>query len=145
MGKKRVAVQKGSSVDTSLRQRALANLPKVKLSRAIVHVVCSFNNTKVYLTDLSGNLVLSSSAGQLGFKGTKKGSSYSALKVAELIAEKAHLIGVKEIKIVMKGIGPGRDSALKSLSSRSDIDVVSVVDRTPLAFNGPRPRKARRV
>lgn len=144
MGKKRIVKTEGRSVDKSLRDRAVSRTPKKKLAAGIFHVQSTFNNTKVLLTDLDGNAIMSSSSGALGFKGAKKGTPFAAAKIGEVLAEKAAMIGLKEVHIVVRGVGSGRESAIRSFTAKG-ISILSIKDRTPVPFNGPRPKKPRRV
>lgn len=144
MGKKRIVKTQGQKVDKSLRDRAIARVPKKKLVTGVLHVQSTFNNTKVLLTDLEGNAIMSSSSGALGFKGAKKGTPFAAAKIGEVLAEKAQMIGLKEVHVVVRGVGSGRESAIRSFTAKG-IDVVSIKDKTPVPHNGPRPKKARRV
>lgn len=144
MGKKRIVKTEGQKVDKSLRDRAVSRVPKKKLVTGILHVQSTFNNTKALLTDMEGNAVMASSSGALGFKGAKKGTPFAAAKIGEVLAEKAQMIGIKEVHVVVRGVGSGRESAIRSFSAKG-IDIVSIKDRTPVPFNGPRPKKARRV
>lgn len=144
MGKKRIVKTEGQKVDKSLRDRAVSRTPKKKLVVGVLHVQSTFNNTKVLLTDMDGNAIMSSSSGSLGFKGAKKGTPFAAAKIGEVLAEKAQMIGLKEVHVVVRGVGSGRESAIRSFSAKG-IDIVSIKDRTPVPFNGPRPKKARRV
>ncbi len=144
MGKKRIVKTEGQKVDKSLRDRAVSRTPKKKMVVGILHVQSTFNNTKALLTDMDGNAIMASSSGALGFKGAKKGTPFAAAKIGEVLAEKAQMIGVKEVHVVVRGVGSGRESAIRSFSAKG-IDIVSIKDRTPVPFNGPRPKKARRV
>lgn len=144
MGKKRIVKTEGQKVDKSLRDRAVSRTPKKKLVVGILHVQSTFNNTKALLTDMDGNAIMASSAGALGFKGAKKGTPFAAAKIGEVLSEKAQMIGLKEVHVVVRGVGSGRESAIRSFSAKG-IDIVSIKDRTPVPFNGPRPKKARRV
>ena len=117
---------------------------KKRLERGVLHVEATFNNTKVVLTDEAGNAIMSSSAGALGFSGARKSTPYAATKVGELIGDKAILIGLKEASVVIRGIGAGRESALRGFSTKG-IAIRSIKDATPVPHNGPRPKKARRV
>jgi small subunit ribosomal protein S11 len=144
MGKKRIVKTEGQKVDKSLRDRAVSRTPKKKLVVGILHVQSTFNNTKALLTDMDGNAIMSSSSGALGFKGAKKGTPFAAAKIGEVLAEKAQMIGLKEVHVVVRGVGSGRESAIRAFSAKG-IDIVSIKDRTPVPFNGPRPKKARRV
>lgn len=144
MGKKRIVKTEGQKVDKSLRDRAVARTPKKKLVTGILHIQSTFNNTKALLTDMNGNAIMSSSSGALGFKGAKKGTPFAAAKIGEVLSEKATMIGLKEVHIVVRGVGSGRESAIRSFSAKG-IDILSIKDRTPVPFNGPRPKKPRRV
>lgn len=144
MGKKRVIKKAGGEVDKRLQSRSLARLSKKKLDTGILHVQATYNNTKLIFTDKKGDAVMWSSSGALGFKGAKKGTPFAAAKVGELLGEKASLIGVKNVDVVIKGVGGGRESALRGFSAKG-IQINSIKDTTPIPHNGPRPKKARRV
>jgi small subunit ribosomal protein S11 len=144
MGKKRIVKTEGTRVDKSLRDRAVSRTPKKKLVTGILHVQATFNNTKALLTDMDGNAIMSSSSGALGFKGAKKGTPFAAAKIGEVLAEKAAMIGLKEVHVVVRGVGSGRESAIKAFSGKG-IELLSIKDRTPVPFNGPRAKKPRRV
>ncbi|MCA9352561.1 30S ribosomal protein S11 [Patescibacteria group bacterium] len=144
MGKKRIVKQKGRTMDKNLKSRSLARIPKKKLAKAILHVQSTYNNTKALVTDLDGNAIMFSSSGALGFKGAKKGTPFAAAKVGEVLGEKAVLIGIKEVDVVIKGVGSGRESAVRGFVSHG-IDIARIQDKTPVPFNGPRAPKPRRV
>ncbi len=144
MGKKRIVKKSGGSVNKGLRSRALSRAPKKKMQSAVLYVHATYNNTKVLLADTEGNSVMWSSSGSLGFAGAKKGTPFAAAKVGELIAEKAQTMGIKTVAAVIKGVGAGRESALRAFAGKG-IDISSISDRTPVPFNGPRQRRARRV
>ncbi|HRH55634.1 MAG TPA: 30S ribosomal protein S11 [Candidatus Paceibacterota bacterium] len=117
---------------------------KKRLERGVLHVEATFNNTKAVLTDDAGNAFMSSSAGALGFSGARKSTPYAAAKVGELLGDKAILIGLKEASVVIRGIGAGRESALRAFAGKG-IAIRAIKDATPVAHNGPRPPKPRRV
>ena len=144
MGKKRIVKQKGQKMDKNLKSRALSRVPKRKLAKGILHVQSTYNNTKALMTDIEGNAIIFSSSGALGFKGAKKGTPYAAAKVGEVLGEKAAMMGVKEVDVVVKGVGSGRESTIRGFMSFG-IDINRIQDKTPVPFNGPRPPKARRV
>lgn len=144
MGKKRIVKKSGSSVDQGLRARALARGPKRKLAMGMLSIQSTYNNTIVSLSDMSGNVIMWSSSGSLGFSGAKKGTPFAAAKVGELLAEKALTMGLKSIDVVVKGVGSGRESAIRAFIAKG-IDVNSIKDKTPVPHNGPRPKKPRRV
>ncbi|MDD3694170.1 MAG: 30S ribosomal protein S11 [Candidatus Pacebacteria bacterium] len=144
MGKKRIVKQKGKTLDKNLKSRALSRIPKKKVAKAILHIQSTYNNTKATVTDLDGNALMFSSSGALGFKGAKKGTPFAAAKVGEILGEKAGLMGVKEVDVVIKGVGSGRESVVRGFVSQG-IEITRIQDKTPIPFNGPRAPKARRV
>jgi small subunit ribosomal protein S11 len=114
------------------------------LTYAKVYIQCSFNNTIVSLTDDRGDVLAWASAGGNGFRGTKKGTPFAAGVTATKIAKRALEMGVKQISVFIKGPGPGRETAVRSLGNAGLI-IISLKDVTPLPHNGCRPPKARRV
>ncbi|MBI4059456.1 30S ribosomal protein S11 [Candidatus Giovannonibacteria bacterium] len=144
MGKKRIITKGTSGVDQALKARALSRLTKKKFSFGVLNILSTYNNTLVSLTDEKGNVILSSSAGAMGFSGTRKGTPYAASKVAEFVAERAKLIGVKDVGVKVKGIGAGRESAIRSFAAQG-FGIQSISDLTPIPHNGPKPPKPRRV
>ena len=109
-----------------------------------LHVQATFNNTIITFTDKKGNVLTSSSAGASGFRGSKKGTAYAAQVAAEKAIENAkNLYGIKSVEVFVKGVGVGRDSAIRSLSNY-DISVESIKDVTGIPHGGVRPRKIRR-
>lgn len=144
MGKKRIIKQKGQGLDSGLRSRSLSRLPKRKIDRGVLYIHSTYNNTKLMLTDTSGGAVMFSSSGSLGFNGARKGTPFAAAKVGEIMGEKAVLIGVKEVNVIIKGVGPGRESSLRTFANKG-IQISSIKDMTPVPHNGPRPKKPRRV
>ena len=144
MGKKRIIKKTGGGIDQSLTARSMGRLPRKKMASGILHIQSTYNNTILSLTDENGNVVISSSAGALGFKGAKKGTPFAASKVAELVADKAKMIGIKEVGIMVKGVGSGREAAIRSFAAKG-LDFTYIRDITPIPHNGPRPPKPRRV
>jgi len=145
MGKKRI-IKKMSGDKMALKSRSLSRISRKKLATGILHIQSTYNNTKVSLTDNDGNLVCASSCGALGFKGAKKGTPFAAAKVGELIGEKSQIMGVKEVKVVVNGVGVGRESSIRGfLSNNKGVNLLMIKDVTPVAHNGPRPKKPRRV
>ncbi len=144
MGKKRVVKQVGAGIDNALKARSLSKALKRKVSDCILYVESTYNNTKLTLTDTSGNVITWSTSGSLGFKGAKKGTPFAAGKIAEVIGEKASLAGVKEVKVIVKGVGSGREAAIRSFATFG-IDIISIEDQTPVPHNGPKPKKPRRI
>ncbi|OGF82506.1 30S ribosomal protein S11 [Candidatus Giovannonibacteria bacterium RIFCSPLOWO2_01_FULL_46_13] len=141
MGKKRV-IQKAGGADSAAAR--VAKLPKKKLEFGILNILSTYNNTIVSLSDQEGNILLSSSCGALGFKGARKGTPYAASKVSEMVAERAKLIGLKEVGIKVRGIGSGRESAIRTFASKG-FELRFIKDMTPVPHNGPKPPKPRRV
>ena len=117
---------------------------KRKLTYALLHIQSTYNNTKVVLSDEKGNSVAHSSSGALGFRGAKKGTPFAAAKVGETLGAKAQEAGMKEVAVVVCGVGSGRESAIRGFVSKG-INITSITDMTPVAFNGPSPKKPRRV
>ncbi|OGV41811.1 MAG: 30S ribosomal protein S11 [Lentisphaerae bacterium GWF2_49_21] len=110
----------------------------------IIYVHSTFNNTKVTVTDLHGNVLCWGSAGKSGFKGSKKSTAYVAQLVATETAKKAQAIGMKEAEVRIKGPGAGRESAVRGIAA-SGIEILALQDITPVPHNGCRPAKRRRV
>jgi len=131
-------------MDAGLRSRSVSRLPRKKMEMGTLNIHATYNNTKVSFADISGNVVMWSSSGALGFAGAKKSTPFAAAKVGEVIGEKAASIGVKEANVVIRGVGAGRESALRGFSSKG-ININQIVDDTPVPHNGPRPPKPRRV
>ena len=109
-----------------------------------VYVTATFNNTLVTLTDASGNTLAWGSSGGSGFKGARKSTPYAANLVGKDALEKARGLGLQEAKVSIRGIGPGRESAIRGVAS-TGVNIISIVDSTPMAHNGVRPTKPRRV
>ncbi len=144
MGKKRIVKKNSSGVDSALKARSLAKVIKKKIVEGTLFVESSYNNTRLSLADRFGNILAWSSSGALGFKGAKKGTPFAAGKIGELIGEKAQQIGLKEVEVVVKGVGSGRESAIRAFSSFG-VEIVSIIDKTPVPHNGPKARKPRHV
>lgn len=144
MGKKRIATQEGQLVDTGARARQGARVPKKKLITCILAIEATFNNTKAVVSDQKGNVLFWSSAGSLGFKGAKKGTPFAASKVGEVLAEKATVAGIKEVNVLVKGVGSGREPLIRAFVAPG-IELLSIKDQTPVPHNGPKAKKPRRV
>ncbi len=145
MGKKRIIKKEGViGGDQEIKARSLGKIPKKKLTSAVLYVQSTFNNTLMNLTDSQGNTVIWLSSGSLGFKGAKKGTPFASSKVAELLADKAKIIGVNSIDVIIKGVGAGRESAIRALAAKG-IEINTIRDMTPIPHNGPKPKKPRRV
>jgi small subunit ribosomal protein S11 len=144
MGKKRIVKKNSSGVDNALKARSLAKAIKKKVIEGTLYVESSYNNTRLSLSDKEGNILTWSSSGALGFKGAKKGTPFAASKIGELVGEKAQQIGLKEVNVIVKGVGSGRESAIRGFSTFG-VEIVSIIDKTPVPHNGPKPRKPRHV
>lgn len=144
MGKKRIIRKSGGTVDQGLKSRSLARTAKRSLAMGTLYIHATYNNTKVTLADKEGNAVAWSSSGALGFSGAKKGTPFAAAKVGELLGEKATMMGCKEVDVVIRGVGAGRESALRGFAGKG-IEVTRIADDTPVPHNGPRPPKPRRI
>jgi small subunit ribosomal protein S11 len=129
-----------AKTDTPARRRKA----KRSVSEGVLHIHSTFNNTIVTITDLQGNALVWSSAGQCGFKGSRKGTPFAAQVAAEAAARKAAELGMRHIQVHVKGPGAGRESALRSLQA-AGFNVSIIKDVTPIPHNGCRPPKRRRV
>lgn len=112
--------------------------------RGIVHVLATFNNTKVVITDQQGNVLCWGSGGKMGYKGSRKSTSYVAQQIGTEVARKAMTMGMREVEVRLKGPGSGRESAARGVAA-AGLDIALLVDVTPLPHNGCRPPKRRRV
>jgi small subunit ribosomal protein S11 len=128
----------------SARRSGGAKKGKRSLSSGQVHVFASFNNTIVTVTDPDGNTLCWGSAGSVGFKGSRKSTPFAARLAAEQAIKAAQTIGIQEVDLFVKGPGPGRESAIRAVQSMG-LKVKSISDLTPVAHNGCRPPKKRRV
>jgi len=123
----------------------MAKKKKIKhISRGVVHICASFNNTVVTITDPQGNTVCWSSSGAAGFKGSKKSTPFAAQVASEQAAKKALEFGMKEVQVFIKGPGAGRESAIRALQA-AGLQISAIHDVTPIPHNGCRPPKRRRV
>lgn len=143
MGKKRITKKSGGS-DIAGSSRALNRIPKRKVVTGTLNIMATFNNTLLTLCDGKGNAVMSASSGALGFKGSRKSTPFAAAKVGEIIGEKAQQMGMKEADIVVRGVGAGRESALRAFAGKG-IGILKIIDMTPVPFNGVRAPKPRRI
>jgi small subunit ribosomal protein S11 len=117
---------------------------KKNITSGVAHVSASFNNTMITITDAQGNTISWSSAGAMGFKGSRKSTPYAAQVAAEDAGKKAAEHGMKTLEVEVRGPGSGRESALRALQS-AGFQITSIRDVTPIPHNGCRPRKRRRV
>jgi small subunit ribosomal protein S11 len=126
------------------RRAKSAKKTKRTLSSAQVHIYATFNNTIITVTDQQGNTVSWTSAGSIGFKGSRKSTPFAARLAAEDSMKKAQSMGIQEIDVFIKGPGPGRESAIRAIQAQG-MKVRSIADITPVPHNGCRPPKKRRV
>lgn len=115
-----------------------------KVQKGVANINATYNNTIISIADQNGNVLAWSSAGSAGFKGTRKSTQFAASKMAEIVAEKAKKFGLEEISVFVKGIGSGRESAIRGLAN-SGLSINLIRDITPMPHNGCKPKKARRV
>jgi len=150
MGKKRIItktkeelLKEREKIEVAV-QKVAEKTPSGKVKEGRVFIFSSYNNTIITLTDAAGNVLAWTSAGKIGFKGTKKATPFAASKVAEAITQAIKKIGIEKLSVKIKGIGSGRESALRSLIAHG-LDIVSIKDVTPVPHNGCRPPKVRRL
>ena len=150
MGKKRVIktteeelLKEKDKIEQKLKKDIKIKTPE-ESRRGRIYISSSYNNTVITLTDDSGNALYWRSAGSIGFKGTKKGTSYAGSQVARAMADACFKLRIGQADVFIKGVGGGRDSALKTLANQG-IDIISIKDVTPIPHNGCRPPKPRRV
>ena len=113
---------------------------KKNVPEGVVHIHATFNNTVVTITDKEGNVITWAAPGAVGFKGSKKSTPYAAGSAAEKAAKEAYDMGMRKVNVVVKGVGPGRDTAVRSLEV-AGLEVMSISDVTPIPHNGCRPPK----
>lgn len=149
MGKKKV-IQK-SDAELIKEEKAIAEgvkdtkvRSKSKVSEGRIYVSSSYNNTIITLTDAAGQVIASKSAGAVGFKGTKKSTSFAASRVAEAIVGICKKLGMEKVEVLIKGVGAGRASAIRTLVAQG-LNIIAIKDVTPIPHNGIRPPKIRRV
>ena len=130
---------------TSKAEGAVAKAPKrTAIASGCFYITSSFNNTLVTFTDHQGNVIVQSSAGKAGFRNTKKGTPYAGAKAMETLIDKASQYDIREARVIVRGIGPGRESAIRALFN-ANLNIITIEDCTPVAFGGPKRRRPRRV
>ncbi len=151
MGKKKITTQSSeevlkekSGVESAAARAAASSKKSKKVLEGKVYINASYNNTVVTVTDNSGNVLAWGSAGSLGFSGPKKATPFASSKVVVAIAEKIKATGPDTVSIIVKGVGSGRDSAIRSFINQG-FNILSIKDATPIPHNGPRPCKVRRI
>lgn len=135
-----MAETKQTSKNTVVKKKVFKNI-----TEGCLYVQSTFNNTIVSVTDPKGKVLTWSSAGNCGFKGSRKSTPYAATTAIEKALEEAKKHGIKKLEVYLKGPGVGRDAALRYLRTKRDFDVDKIADITPIPHNGPRPPKQRRV
>ena len=125
-------------------KRSRKRKQRKKIEHGVAHIRSTFNNTIVMITDVQGNAISWSSAGQLGFKGSRKSTPFAAQMAAEAAAKGGMENGMKSVEVSVKGPGSGREAAIRSLQA-TGLDVTAIKDVTPVPHNGCRPPKRRRV
>ena len=152
MGKKKIIkksteelFKEREDIESKMQKGAAAGeAGQLGVQNGFLYISSSYNNTILTLTDELGNVLCWISAGKIGFKGTKKGTPYAANKAAELMAQNIQKFRVDKIHVKVKGIGSGRESAVRALAAHG-VNIVSIEDKTPIPHNGCRPPKPRRV
>lgn len=142
MGKKRIITKEEGSAETT--SGAVKRSSKKQVVNGVVNINISYNNTLVAVADQQGNVVAFSSAGLMGFKGTKKSTPYAANLVAKDAVEKAKPFGLTNAKVVVKGVGPARESAIRGVAG-TGLNITSIMDATPVPHNGVKAPKSRRI
>jgi small subunit ribosomal protein S11 len=149
MGKKKIIKKEEGATETTageavVKTPASGGSSKKRFDSGILCIESTYNNTKVVLTDPKGNTLAWSTSGALGFRGAKKGTPFAAAKIGEKLAETAGTYGIKEVKVVVKGVGSGRESAIRGFISKG-INLSTISDMTPVPHNGPKPPRPRRA
>lgn len=149
MGKKRV-IKPTKETLLKERQRIEEKIARgiskshKNVSKGNIYIKSTYNNTILTVTDDKGNVLFWTSAGQVGFKGTKKGTPFAATKVAEVVSNVISKAGPREVSLFVKGVGQGREAAIRGIANRN-IDIIFIKDVTPIPHNGTKPAKPRRV
>jgi small subunit ribosomal protein S11 len=144
MGKKKIVTKEGDAVTAEPTATSSRGKVKKQVVNGVVHINISFNNTLIAVSDMQGNVIAFSSAGLLGFKGTKKSTPYAANLVAKDAVEKAKKFNLLNVRIVVKGVGPARESAIRGIAG-TGINISSIMDATPVPHNGVKAPKPRRI
>jgi small subunit ribosomal protein S11 len=142
--KRRSAAQAEEATAAGVAEKPARVKGSKNIYSGVVHILATFNNTLVTITDASGNVIAWSSAGRVGYRGSKKSTAYVAQLVAQDACRQAMAHGLKEVIIKVKGPGTGRESAIRAVQA-AGLDVTSILDVTPIPHNGCRPKKPRRV
>ena len=145
---KKEAVVEGEVKAETTEEKAVVKKKKKKIRRQVskgqAHIQCTYNNTLITFSDMSGKVLAWASAGALGFKGAKKATPYAATQIVNAASEKVSKYGLREIEVFVKGVGSGREASIRALVN-NDFEISLIKDITPIPHNGCRPRKPRRV
>ena len=151
MGKKHIIevnqeelIKETEKVDGTLKKEIKVKSSAEKVLSGNIYISSSYNNTLITLTNSRGQVLAFKSAGSVGFKGTKKATSFAASRVAEAISNICKKIGIEKISILIRGVGAGRESAVRTFVTQG-LNIISIKDVTPIPHNGCRPKKVRRV
>ncbi|MEX2014288.1 MAG: 30S ribosomal protein S11 [Parcubacteria group bacterium] len=151
MGKKRIiktegeeAVKAADGIALVAEKKEESKSSRRRIDSGVLYVESTYNNTKLTLSDSKSNTLAWSSSGSLGFRGAKKGTPFAAAKVGETLALKAQTMGIKEVRVVVRGVGSGRESAIRGFISKG-INLTTIQDKTAVPHNGPKPPKPRRT
>lgn len=151
MGKKRIIqktekelIEEREKIEAAVKKESKTQAPQARVKEGRIYISSSYNNTAITLTDQNGNVLSWTTAGAIGFKGSKKATPFAASKVAEAVFQTMVKLGIQKIAIYVKGIGSGRESAIRSFANKG-LDIIYIKDLTPVPHNGCRPPKVRRV
>ncbi len=138
------ASAKDAQVEGAVKSAPKKKKSKAKITKGKIYVNSTYNNTIISVTDLNGNVIAWSSAGKIGFKGSKKSTPYAGQKTMEDVIYKMKDRGLSEVDVFIKGVGSGRESAVRALQG-AGLSVIFIKDTTPIPHGGARPKKPRRV
>lgn len=144
MGKKRVVSRNEVRGEEKFRLVSGKKIKSKNITKARVHIHASYNNTIVTLSDLEGHVLTWISTGMVGFTGPKRSTPYAAIQAAKALAAKIQGTGIKDLEVYVKGIGSGREAAIRALAGEG-FNIPFIKDITPIPFGGPRPPKPRKV
>lgn len=151
MGKKKIfkeaperALAEREALESAMKRVGEKGSLASALTKGRVYIQVSYNNTMITVTDEKGNVIAWSTSGSLGFKGPKKATPFAAARVAEAVMEKVKKTGLENVEIYVRGVGGGRESAIRAFAARG-LNITLVKDITPIPHNGPTPPKPRRV
>jgi small subunit ribosomal protein S11 len=146
MGQQKATTIQGDDIKSASTTTAVkrGKKSKIRTTRGCIYIQSTYNNTIVTVTDPNGNVIAWSSAGRTGFKGSKKSTPYAGQKTMEDVISRVKDVGLSEVEVFVKGIGTGRESAVRALQG-SGLTITGIKDTTPIPHGGVRPKKARRV